>query len=306
MVCYSLNFFLGEKRNIAQKNQKSRNENNRSGDSLLLGVQQWIDQALDYGSILHNANMMLISLVCLMGLAWEVSKVYWSHGMYHLVCDPSHQFNKGKIVFWMYMYYASKYIELLDTLFIVLRRSELRFIHSYHHVTTMFITFFGLVTTGTGQWVIILLNVWVHVIMYYYYLLISVGVRDIWWKMYLTDVQLVQFVVDMCGFSYYIFADLVYERPRNNKCTGTLTGAIMGDVIVASFFLLFYRLKQLNLKRMSLLKQKKQSAIVVDAKHPQANDPLKNKSQNHVDHRGMVEEHHSRLRRTGTRRLSTN
>ncbi len=158
------------------------------------------------------------------------------------------------------MYYVSKYIELLDTLIIVLRRSELRFIHTYHHVTTMFITFFGMVTNGTGQWVIILLNVWVHVIMYYYYMLISMGIRDIWWKMYLTDIQLVQFVVDMIAFTFYIFSDVMYERPRGNKCTGSLGGAILGDFIVASFFVLFYRLKMTNLRKMREARERRAAA----------------------------------------------
>ncbi len=209
--------------------------------------------------------MMFISLVCMLGLVYEVSRVYLSHGIYDLICDPRHEFNQGKIVFWMYMYYVSKYIELLDTLIIVLRRSELRFIHTYHHVTTMFITFFGMVTNGTGQWVIILLNVWVHVIMYYYYMLISMGIRDIWWKMYLTDIQLVQFVVDMIAFTFYIFSDIMYERPRGNKCTGSLGGAILGDFIVASFFVLFYRLKMTNLRRMREARERRAAVAAVAA-----------------------------------------
>jgi hypothetical protein len=44
------------------------------------------------------------------------------------------------------------------------------------------------------MWVPILLNTFVHIVMYYYYLLVIFGYKP-WWKMHLTDLQLVQFVL---------------------------------------------------------------------------------------------------------------
>jgi fatty acid elongase 3 len=215
---------------------------------------------MKYCALLHNFNMMVISFVCLIGLVYEVSVAYTKDGMYAIICDPHQKYNNGKIIIWIYFYYISKYIELFDTFLLVLRRSQLRFIHTYHHVTTMFITFFGLATGGTGQWIIITLNVFVHVIMYYYYVQVTLG-RHVWWKTYVTDIQLTQFAIDVLFLSYYIYAELVYERPIGNSCSGDLTGAILCDIIVSSFFVLFFQLRQRNLRaaRAKESSQKQQS-----------------------------------------------
>jgi fatty acid elongase 3 len=241
LISYALNFLLGERKE------------GHAPNTLYYKV-------LKYMALLHNFNMMAISLVAFAGLAYEAGSLISSHGWYVMICDPEHKYITGKAAFWMYIYYVSKYVELFDTVLLVLRRSQLRFIHTYHHVTTMTITYLGLYTRGTGQWVIILLNVFVHVVMYYYYIQVTLG-NHVSWKMRLTDLQLAQFILDCAFFTYYIYAELYYERPRGGKCSGSLPGAILSDLIVASFFILFFRLRQANLraaeKRRMLLKNKK-------------------------------------------------
>ncbi len=96
--------------------------------------------------------------------------------------------------------------------------------------------------------------------MYYYYLLVSVGVKDIPWKNSLTDIQLVQFVLDMISFALFIYWDNFYEKPRGNTCAGNTPGATLGFLIVFSFFILFFRLRMKNArvqakKRAEKLKQ---------------------------------------------------
>ncbi len=106
VVCYSLNFILGEKssrssgssrpsssssatgdNNNNKNNNNSKNNNDKQSSST---IQSLIDKWLEYCSIAHNFNMMFISLVCMLGLIYEVSRVYLSHGIYDLICDPRH------------------------------------------------------------------------------------------------------------------------------------------------------------------------------------------------------------------------
>lgn len=46
------------------------------------------------------------------------------------------------------------------------------------------------------SWIIVTLNLGEHVIMYYYYYATSRGAK-IWWKKYLTIVQIAQFIIDI-------------------------------------------------------------------------------------------------------------
>jgi hypothetical protein len=97
-------------------------------------------------------------------------------------------------------------------------------------------------------WVPITLNLTVHVFMYYYYMRSAAGVR-IWWKQYLTTMQITQFVLDLgviyfCSYTY--FASTYYPTlPNAGKCAGTEGAAIFGCALLSSYLLLFinfYRL----------------------------------------------------------------
>lgn len=87
------------------------------------------------------------------------------------------------------------------------------------------------------QWVAIVLNLWVHVVMYYYYAMSALGIR-VWWKKYLTTLQISQFVIDVVviGYAYYSFILSGFDQ---NVCYGTSTGAIVGLSILFSYLLLF-------------------------------------------------------------------
>ncbi|KAH8407671.1 hypothetical protein KR222_010147 [Zaprionus bogoriensis] len=111
-------------------------------------------------------------------------------------------------------YYINKILDLLDTVFFVLRKSykQISVLHVYHHVLMAggcyaIMRFFG---TGGHLNTVGMVNSFVHTIMYFYYYLSALypGIKtSIWWKKYITITQLAQFVIlGLYTTAVYIFS----------------------------------------------------------------------------------------------------
>ncbi|XP_060047295.1 elongation of very long chain fatty acids protein 7 isoform X2 [Erinaceus europaeus] len=119
-----------------------------------------------------------------------------------------------------WLYYFSKFIELLDTIFFVLRKknSQVTFLHVFHHTIMPWTWWFGVKFAAGGLGTFhALLNTAVHVVMYCYYGLCALGPayqKYLWWKKYLTSLQLVQFIIITIHISQYFFMeDCSYQFP---------------------------------------------------------------------------------------------
>ncbi|XP_034116757.1 elongation of very long chain fatty acids protein F-like [Drosophila albomicans] len=118
-----------------------------------------------------------------------------------------------------YLYYVNKIIDLLDTVFFVLRKSykQITKLHLIHHVYMASASYFFTRLYGYGGHFLILagLNTITHIAMYAYYYLSSQNPnikQSIWWKQYITILQMVQFVM-MFSHSFWTLMQPECEVP---------------------------------------------------------------------------------------------
>uniref|UniRef100_A0A9L0J9D4 Elongation of very long chain fatty acids protein n=1 Tax=Equus asinus TaxID=9793 RepID=A0A9L0J9D4_EQUAS len=113
-----------------------------------------------------------------------------------------------KIIEVLWWYYFSKLIEFMDTFFFILRKNnhQITVLHVYHHATMLNIWWFVMNWVPCGHsYFGATLNSFIHVLMYSYYGLSSIpSMRPyLWWKKYITQGQLLQFVLTIiqtsCG-----------------------------------------------------------------------------------------------------------
>jgi GNS1/SUR4 family len=107
-------------------------------------------------------------------------------------CTPPDAEPSGRLYFWSYVYYLSKFYEFVDTLFLALRRKPTSFLHVFHHALVVVMAWLWVDQRQTLQWGGLLTNTAVHVVMYFYYYLATQG-QSPWWKRYITTFQIVQF-----------------------------------------------------------------------------------------------------------------
>ncbi|CAH0554792.1 unnamed protein product [Brassicogethes aeneus] len=194
---------------------------------------------LKYVMIVYNAYQVIFS-TWLCAQAFRVKNAV-PHLLNHTCKNPSPNKDfQDALANGAWWYFFSKIVELLDTVFFVLRKkqSQVTFLHVYHHACTMFFSWGYLKFLPGEQGVVIgFLNSMVHIVMYFYYFLAALGPKYqkyLWWKKYMTWIQLTQFCI--------MLAYLVFVIAMDCNLPKALTFFFVGNVVIFLYlFSDFYR-----------------------------------------------------------------
>lgn len=186
-----------------------------------------------------NTALAMFSIMGACRTAPELAHVLRHYGLFHSVCVPSFIENDRVSGFWTWLFVLSKLPELGDTLFIVLRKQPLIFLHWYHHITVLIYSWFSYTEyTASARWFIVM-NYCVHAVMYSYYALRAMKFsppRFI--SMIITSLQLTQMII---GCAINLWANDYLKTAGPNSCNISPINIKLSIAMYFSYFVLFAR-----------------------------------------------------------------
>ena len=168
------------------------------------------------------------------------------------VCDVTVMQNP--LAWYILVFNLTKPLEWIDTVFLVLRKRRVRFLHWFHHLVTalycLHATLYSATADATGLY-FASMNLLVHAVMYAYYALASVGYRDQVAPLApcITIAQTVQMAI---GLSVTLVAAFQCELAWQRNWHGLLLATYM----YATYFYLFAVLLEKKLSTQSKTKTK--------------------------------------------------
>ncbi|KAI8149830.1 fatty acid elongase [Fennellomyces sp. T-0311] len=132
--------------------------------------------------------------------------------MFQKVCDLDEYFWNDTLGYWGYLFYLSKFYEVVDTFIILLKGKKPSLLQEYHHSGAMITMWAGIRYRTTAIWIFVAFNSLIHTIMYTYYALTGLGIHPPG-KKYITTLQITQFLLGMTIAVTYLLVPGCSSRP---------------------------------------------------------------------------------------------
>ncbi|KAL9598095.1 MAG: hypothetical protein Q9219_004726 [cf. Caloplaca sp. 3 TL-2023] len=129
--------------------------------------------------------------------------------------DVGRLWNEG-LAFYGWLFYLSKFYEILDTFIVLAKGKNTAFFQTYHHAGAMFCVWAGIRYMSPPIWMFVIVNSGIHTFMYTYYTLNHLGIHvSQKLKQTLTRAQIVQFVFGATYALAHLFVayDIPVETP---------------------------------------------------------------------------------------------
>lgn len=189
--------------------------------------------------VMWNSSLALFSIISSIRMVPILIKVIYEMGFTFSVCfiEPI-LYKIQPTIFWAWLFACSKIIEFGDTIFIILRKKKLIFLHWYHHMVTLVLTWYTAgQLVGVIHWFCVM-NFAVHSFMYTYYTFSALGIkipRVV--AMFITSMQVLQMVV---GSFVNIWA--IWKKMKGDECDFPNNAIIISLLVYLNYLYLFTRL----------------------------------------------------------------
>lgn len=150
----------------------------------------------------YNLYQCILNIWCVAAMVYEVYSNPWFKAPWGNTPQPGAQ--GFRIGFLVWIHYNNKFLELLDTVWMVLRKknNQISFLHCYHHVLLIWSWFFVCKFEAGGDCYFgACVNSFIHILMYGYYTLALLNIPCPW-KRWITNCQMLQFCLCLAHSIY--------------------------------------------------------------------------------------------------------
>ncbi|KAL6475826.1 hypothetical protein MHYP_G00168660 [Metynnis hypsauchen] len=183
--------------------------------------------------ILWSLSLAIFSIFGAIRTGFYMLHTFSSSGFRQTVCDTD-IYSAPVSKFWAYAFTISKVPELGDTVFIVLRKQRLIFLHWYHHITVLLYSWYTYKGRVAGGGWFMTMNYTVHALMYSYYTAKAAGLRlPKPCAMVITTLQILQMAMGLTVLA------LVYHWHHDVHCASNMNNIASGSLMYLSYLVLF-------------------------------------------------------------------
>ena len=186
--------------------------------------------------VIWNSILAVFSIFGVFRCLPEFYQILSSKGFTASFCESDY-YRDYRLNMWYYLFTCSKVLELIDTLFIILRGGKLITLHWVHHVLTLTYSWYGFGDVpATARWMINM-NFIAHSFMYTYYALRALRMhvpRVI--SISITTIQILQMVFGV-HINYVVISRVTSGKP----CDVSLSVGIVGLLLYILFLILFMK-----------------------------------------------------------------
>jgi elongation of very long chain fatty acids protein 6 len=183
--------------------------------------------------ILWNMALAVFSIIGSLRMIQHLAHVVGTHGLEHSICELD--FTYGVAACWAWLFVLSKAAELIDTVFIVLRKQKLIFLHWYHHASVLISCWYAMHDfVSTARW-FSCVNYSVHALMYSYYAARAMKLKiPKWVNILLTTLQISQMI-----WGIYLNYFVISTKLAGRNCSVSQRNIVANFFMYFTYFLLF-------------------------------------------------------------------
>ncbi|OIV94772.1 hypothetical protein TanjilG_12985 [Lupinus angustifolius] len=225
---------------------------------------------------LHSLSMSLISVTIFVGIFLSAvaeirdTRWFWRRSItpfQWLLCFPLGTRPSGRVFFWSYVFYLSRFLHMLRTVFIILRRRKLALFQLFNHSISTFMSFIWLEFSQSFQVLAILFTTFAYSVMYGYRFWTAIGLKSACFNFEL-NCQIV-----LLGFNLVSHVGVLLLHFFKGGCNGigawvfnsVLNGAIL--FLFLNFYVRLYLGERRNMKGVEVSDQSENNSVLESDTH---------------------------------------